>query len=213
MMMSVLRKSTVRPLPVREAAVVEHLQQDVEHVRMRLLDLVEQHHLIGPAAHRFGERAALLVAHIAGRRADEPGDRVLLHVFRHVEAHQRRLVVEQERRQRLGQLGLADACGAEEHERAHRPVRILQAGAGAAHRGRDRVHGLAPGRRRASPDPAPCAAASRARLRASYRPARRSSATRPAPRGRASPPLPSCRRHRLCASTSASSFSSPGMTP
>ena len=54
-----------------------------------------------------------------------------------------RLVVEQEAGQRLGQLGLADACGAEEHERAHRPVRILQAGAGAAHGGRDRLHGLA----------------------------------------------------------------------
>jgi hypothetical protein len=37
--------------------------------------------------------------------------------------------------QRLGQLGLADAGGAEEHERADRPVRILQAGARAAHRG------------------------------------------------------------------------------
>jgi hypothetical protein len=36
--------------------------------------------------------------------------------------------------ERLGQLGLADARGAEEQERAERPVRILQAGARAAHR-------------------------------------------------------------------------------
>jgi hypothetical protein len=33
------------------------LQQHVEHVRMRLLDLVEQHHLIGQLPYRFGERA------------------------------------------------------------------------------------------------------------------------------------------------------------
>ena len=39
-------------LPVGHAAVVEHLQQHVEHVRMRLLDLVEQDHRVGLAAHR-----------------------------------------------------------------------------------------------------------------------------------------------------------------
>ena len=43
-------------------------------------------------------------------------------------------VVEQERSQSLRQLRLADAGGAEEHERAHGAVRILQASAGAAHR-------------------------------------------------------------------------------
>ena len=52
------------------------------------------------------------------------------------------LVVEQELGQRLGQLGLADAGGPEEQERADRPVRVLQAGAGAAHRVGDRAHRL-----------------------------------------------------------------------
>src|SRR5258706_359517 len=50
-----------------QAAVVEHLQQHVEHVRMRLFDLVEQDHLVRPPPHRFGERAAFLIADIAGR--------------------------------------------------------------------------------------------------------------------------------------------------
>ena len=59
-------------LAVGQAAVVEHLQQHVEHVRMRLLDLVEQHDLIGPPAHRLGQRAAFVVADIARRRADQP---------------------------------------------------------------------------------------------------------------------------------------------
>ena len=129
-------------LAVGEPAVVEHLQQHVEHVRVRLLDLVEQDDLIGPPPHRFGERAAFVVADIAGRRADQARDRMLLHVFRHVDADQRRLVVEQELGQRLGQLGLADAGGPQEHERADRPVRVLQAGARAAHRGRHRLDGF-----------------------------------------------------------------------
>ena len=96
-------------LAIGESAVIENLQQHVEHIGMRLLDLVEQHDLIGPPPHRLGERAALVIADIARRRADQPGDRMLLHVFRHVDAHHRVLVVEQECRKRLGKFGLADA--------------------------------------------------------------------------------------------------------
>src|SRR5258708_10886326 len=43
------------------------------------------------------------------------------------------LVVEEERRQCLGELGLADAGGTEEKEGAQRPVRILEPGASATH--------------------------------------------------------------------------------
>ena len=43
------------PLPVGQAAVVEHLQQHVEDVGVRLFDLVEQDHLVGPAPHRLGQ--------------------------------------------------------------------------------------------------------------------------------------------------------------
>ena len=96
-------------LAVRQPAVVEHLQEHVEDIRMRLLDLVEEHDLVGPAPDRLGQRAAFLVADIAGRRADQPGDGVLLHVFRHVEPHHRALVVEEEAGERLGELRLADA--------------------------------------------------------------------------------------------------------
>ena len=95
-------------LTVGQAAVVEHLQQNIEHIRVRFLDLVEQHHLIRPPPHRFGQRATFLVADIAGRRPDQARHRVLLHVFRHVDTDERALVVEQEFGERLGQLGLAD---------------------------------------------------------------------------------------------------------
>jgi hypothetical protein len=39
---------------------------------MRLLDLVEEHHGVRLAAHRLGELAALVIADVPGRRADEP---------------------------------------------------------------------------------------------------------------------------------------------
>ena len=54
-------------LAVGEAAVVHDLQQRVEDVGVGLLDLVEQHHRVGPAPHRLGQLAALLVADVAGR--------------------------------------------------------------------------------------------------------------------------------------------------
>ena len=114
------------PMPVGEAPVVQHLQQQVEDVAMRLLDLVEQDHLIGPAAHRFRERPSLVVSDIARWGADEAGRGVLLHIFRHVDTDHRRLVVEQKRSERLGEFRLAHAGRAEEEEGADRTVRILE---------------------------------------------------------------------------------------
>ena len=122
-------------LPVGQPAIVEHLQEHIENIRMRLFDLVEEHDLVGPAPHSFRQRAALLVSDIARRRADQARNRMLFHVFRHVDADQRIFIVEQIFRQRLGQFGLSDARRAEEHERTDRTVRILQARARAPHGG------------------------------------------------------------------------------
>jgi membrane-bound lytic murein transglycosylase D len=54
-------------LAVGQAAVVEHLQQDVEDVGLRLLDLVEQRARCRACAHRLGQVAALVVADVARR--------------------------------------------------------------------------------------------------------------------------------------------------
>ena len=132
-------------LAVGQAAVVEHLEQDVEDVAVGLLDLVEQDDRVGPAADRLGEPAAFLVADVAGRGADQPGDVVPLAELAHVEADHRRLAVEEELGQRLGQLGLADAGRAQEQERADRPVRVLQARRGCAGRRRRRRGRRRPG--------------------------------------------------------------------
>ena len=126
-------------LTVGQAAVVEQLQQHVEHVAVRLLDLVEQDDAVGAAPDGFGELPALVVADVPGRRAHEARDRVLLHVLGHVESDDRALVVEHELGERFRELGLPDARRAEEDERADRAVRILQARAGTAERVGDGV--------------------------------------------------------------------------
>ena len=131
-MMMAFLKSTVLPESVGELAVFKHLQQDVEEIRMRLLDFVEQDDRVGRALHALGQLAALFVADVSRRRTDQLRDRVLLHELRHIEADQRLLAAEHELRQGARDFGLADAGRAEEEERADRAVRTLQAGTRAA---------------------------------------------------------------------------------
>ncbi len=104
------------PLAVGEPPVIEHLQEDIENVRVGFFDLVEQHHLVGPAPHCFGKRAAFVIADVSRRGADEACHRVLLHVLRHVNAKQRMFVVEKEFGERSRKFGLADAGRTEKHE-------------------------------------------------------------------------------------------------
>ena len=92
----------------------------------------------GPAADRLGELPGLLVADVAGRRADQPADRVPLLELAHVQPDHPVSVAEQRLGQRAGQLGLADAGRAEEQEAAHRPVRVAEPGPGPADRLGDR---------------------------------------------------------------------------
>ena len=59
------------PLAVGEPTFVEHLQQHVEHLGVRLLHLIEQDHGVGTTAHGLRQLTALIVANISGRGTDE----------------------------------------------------------------------------------------------------------------------------------------------
>src|SRR5699024_9852002 len=120
------------PLTVGEPTVVEDLQQDVEDGRVGLLHLVEQDDGVWATADRLGELAAFVVADVAGRSADETGDRVLLTVFAHIDPDQSLLIVEEEVRERFRQLRLAHTGGTEEQERTRGTIRIGDTGPRAA---------------------------------------------------------------------------------
>ena len=142
MIRTVLRKSTVRPWPsVRRPS--SRICSSTSKTSLCAFSISSRRITeYGPPAHGFGQLAAFLVADVAGRRADQPRDRVPLLVLRHVEPDHRALVVEHELGQRPRQLGLADAGRAEEDERADRTVRVLQAGARPAQSVRDRLDRL-----------------------------------------------------------------------
>ena len=129
-------------LRIGEAAVVEDLEEDVEDVGVRLLDLVEEEHGIRVPADLLGELASLLVAHVAGRRADEARDGVALLELAHVEAHHQGLVAEERLREGTRELRLAHTGRPEEEEAADGPVRVAEPGARAAHGLRDGRDGL-----------------------------------------------------------------------
>ena len=75
----------------------------------------------------FGQLAAFFIAHVSGRRADETGHGVFLHVFGHIDTHHVVLVVKQRLRQRLASSVLPTPVGAEEQERADGAVGVLNA--------------------------------------------------------------------------------------
>ena len=114
------------PVVICQRAVVHDLQQHVEDVWVRFFDFIEQQHGVRLLGDSFRQQTALVVAHIAGRRANQAADRMALHVLRHVEADQ---VHTQNVGQLLGCLGLAHACRAAEQEGANRLVWLAQAGA------------------------------------------------------------------------------------
>src|SRR5207237_3757537 len=113
-------------LGVRQLPVLEDLEEDVEHLGMGLLDLVEEHDRVALAADRLGQLAALVEADIAGRGADEAADVVALHELAHVDLDERVLAAEHDLGKRLCELRLPDAGRAEEDERADRSLGILE---------------------------------------------------------------------------------------
>src|ERR1700687_5079593 len=84
------------PLRIGEPSIVQDLEKDVEYIGMCFFDFVEEHHRVRSATHGLGELPSFLEADITGRSADQARHSVLLHVLRHVDAHHRLLVVEQE---------------------------------------------------------------------------------------------------------------------
>ena len=90
----------------------------------------------------LGQLSCFLVADVAGRRADEPADRVPLLELAHVEADHHVLAAEQRLGERPGELRLADAGRAEEEEAAVGGAGIGEPGAGTPNRLRDRLDRL-----------------------------------------------------------------------
>ena len=83
---------------------------------MGLLDLIEENHRVGTAADLLRQLACLIIAHIAGRRTDQLGDGMLLHILGHIQPDQGVHTVKQIISQPLHQLRLTHTGGTHEDE-------------------------------------------------------------------------------------------------
>src|SRR5450830_3763 len=110
---------------VSQRAMIHHLQQDIENIRMRLFDFIEQQHRVRLLGDRFGQQTTLIETDVARRRTDQTADRMTLHVFGHVETNQ---LDAHDEGQLLRHFGLAHAGRTGEQEGADRLVGFAQAG-------------------------------------------------------------------------------------
>src|SRR5882757_2956516 len=101
-------------------ALVEHLEENLMHVGMGLLDFVEQYHAVRLSPYRLGQSSAFAVTDIARRRAFQRRDGVRLLKLRHVDGDHVLLAAIERLGQRQRGLSLADTGGAGEHEYADR---------------------------------------------------------------------------------------------
>ena len=108
---------------------------------MRFLYLIKQHDAVRLAAYLLGELAGLVIADIAGRRADDARDGELLHELGHIEPDKRLGRIKHIRGKAFDKLRLANAGTADENE-ADRLALDLEPDAAALYRGADGVHGF-----------------------------------------------------------------------
>ena len=113
-------------MTVGQPPIVQNLKQRIEDIRMCLLDLVKQNDRVGFPPDRFGQLPAFVIAHIPRRRTNETRDRMLLHVFRHIEPDHIRLIVEQKLSQRTRQFGFSHPGRPQKDERPNRTVGIFE---------------------------------------------------------------------------------------
>ena len=55
-------------MTISQSTVIEHLQQDIKDIRVRLFDLIEQDHGVRPPSDTLCQVSAFFVAHVARRR-------------------------------------------------------------------------------------------------------------------------------------------------
>ncbi len=113
-------------LIVRQPAVIQHLEQNIEHIRMRLFDLIQQHHAIRFAPDRLRQLSAFIISYISRRCANQPADRMFFLVFAHIDPGHHAFVIEQVVGQRLCQFRFTHTRRPKENKGSDRPPGILQ---------------------------------------------------------------------------------------
>ena len=121
-------------------SVVKYLEQHIEDVRMRFLDLIKKDDGERFSAYCLRELSAFIVAYVSWRCSDQSGDGELLHILAHVDPDHVIFIIEEACRQCSRQLRLTDTGRSEEQEGTDRTLGILDTGLGPKDRIRDLLY-------------------------------------------------------------------------
>src|SRR4051794_31163818 len=101
---------------------------------VRFFDFIKEDDTVRSSPNSLAQLPALLITDIPGRSANQPRDGVLLHIFAHVDANHRVLIIEQKFRQRPRKFSFTNPGGPEKNKGADWPVWILETAARSSHR-------------------------------------------------------------------------------
>src|SRR5262249_9615156 len=73
-------------LSISQAAIIHDLQERVEDLWMRLLNLVEEDDAVGATTYLLGQLTTFVITNVPRRTTEETGNGMRLHVLGHVEA-------------------------------------------------------------------------------------------------------------------------------
>ena len=71
---------------IGQRTVVHHLQQNIEHVRVRFLDFVQQQHRMWMLDDRISQQTALIKTNVSRRRTNQTADGMAFHILGHIKA-------------------------------------------------------------------------------------------------------------------------------
>ena len=111
---------------VSQTAFIQYLEQDVEHVRMGFLNLIQQDNGIRLATNLFGQLAAFLIAHISRSGTNHTRYGVFLHILAHIDTYQGIGRAKHIFCQLLCQMRLTHTSRAKEHKGSDGMVRVFQ---------------------------------------------------------------------------------------
>ena len=107
---------------------------------MGFLNLIEQYNRVGMSPDCFCQLATLLISYISGRRSDQTGYGVFLHILTHIDTHHILFIIEQAGCQCLCKLCLTNTGRSKEQEGTNRFGWILDACFGTDNRIRYLLH-------------------------------------------------------------------------
>ena len=116
------------------------LQQQSQHIRVRLFQLIQKYQTVGPAAHCLCQFSTVFIPHITGRRSDQPGNRLFFHIFRHVQTDHRIPAAVNFLCQRTAQLRFSHTCRPCKQQTGNGPVSVPDTGVAPADSLRHCIH-------------------------------------------------------------------------